>query len=259
METNVVRYGISQVRDLLHPLIKDKKITFSGVADWYVFSLFVLPSYFGIRMVFFDLTAVRFFEVLLLLGIYVNKKRRADFIALIKRCPNIIFIALYSFVLIYTDLYRRSISSILYWLMNCVLVLFCVAYLIVYEYVLEEFVKKVRKCAWIIAAVSPLELVIGKPPFSFLDTLNKSISSERFGNTRIMGNCSTTNGYAMYLMILLPLFCYDWEKKRIDIGKNKFLIALIGLNIFLTGSRLTVGTLILAFFYVLLRSLRALY
>ena len=48
-------------------------------------------------------------------------------------------------------------------------------------------------------------------------------------------------------MILLPLLWYDFEKNKIDISKNKFLTILIAINIFLTGSRLTIGTLILAF------------
>lgn len=148
-------------------------------------------------------------------------------------------------IVIGTNLIHPSLSTIFYWVTNVVLVIYLIAYLIVYEYGIELFLEKIRKCVWIIVCVSPLELVIGKSPFSLLDTLGKSSVTSRFGSARIMGNCSTANGYAMFLMILLPLLCYDWKKNRINLGKNTGLLALMALNIFLTGSRLTIGTLIL--------------
>lgn len=151
------------------------------------------------------------------------------------------------FVVIYTNLIHPSINTIFYWITNGVLVIYLIAYLVVYEYGIEGVLNKFRQYAYILTVISPLELFIGFPPFSLLDTLGKSNTNARFGSVRIMGNCSTTNGYAMYLMILFPLMCYDWKNKRIDLEKNKCLLLLMVLNIFLTGSRLTVGTLILGF------------
>lgn len=246
MENAIWDYCRKQYRSLLRPLFIQKKIRFVGVADWFIFSLFVLPSYFGIRLAFFDLTAVRLFEALLLIGIFKNFKRRKDFVILIKRCSNNLFIILYMCIVIGTNLIHPSLNTIFYWITNVILVIYLIAYLLVYEYGIERFLQKIKKCIWLIVCISPLELFIGKPPFAFLDTLNKSGSSARFGSVRIMGNCSTANGYAMFLMICLPLLCYDYKKRCVDLGKNKFLLFFIALNIFLTGSRLTIGTLILA-------------
>ena len=245
MNNVVWDYCQKQYRSLLRPLLVQKKIRFAGVADWFVFSLFVLPSYFGIRLGFFDLTALRLFEVLLLIGIFKNIKRRKDFILLIKKCSNNIFILLYMCIVVVTNLIHPSLNTIFYWITNVVLVIYLIAYLVAYEYGIEVFLKKIKKCVWIIVCISPLELIIGKPPFSLLDTLGKSVATSRFGAVRIMGNCSTTNGYAMFLMILLPLLCYDWKRNRINLEKNAMVLFLISLNIFLTGSRLTIGTLIL--------------
>ncbi len=245
METSILDFCKIKFRSLLRPLVVNKTILYSGVADWFVFSLFVLPSYFGIRLVFFDLTAIRFFEILLLIGILKKDQRKKDFISLLRRCSNNMYVFLYMFVVTYTNLIHPSVNTIFYWITNVVLVIYLVSYLVVYEYGIEKFLAKIRKCVWIIVCLSPLELIIGKSPFSLLDTLNKSVTASRFGSTRITGNCTTPNGYAMFLMILLPLFCYDWKKNKINLGKNKILISIIALNIILTGSRLTMGTLVL--------------
>lgn len=246
MASSILNFCRIKFRNLLRPLIIDKTIRFSGVADWFLFSLFVLPTYLGVRAIFFDLTALRLFEILLLIGIFRNKNRQRNFTIMIKKCPNKWFFTIFIFVVIYTNLLRGELNSIFYWITNGILVFTSVSYLIIYEYGIDGFLKKIKAYLWIITTISPVELIIKKPPFSFLDTLGKSSINERFGSTRIMGNCSTTNGYAMFLLILLPLIWYDPEKKRIDMGKNKLLFALIALNVFLTGSRLTVGTLVLA-------------
>lgn len=221
------------------------KLNYHGVADWFIVSLFILPSYFGVRLIFFDLTALRLFEVLLLCLIFKSRIRKEQFIGLVKGCPNNLWIGMYIFVVVYTNILRISINTIIYWVTNGVFVFFLVTYLVVYEYGINGFLEKIRKCVWFIGLISPMELFIGRSPFVFLDTLGKSNTASRFGNVRIMGNCTTPNGYAMFLMILLPLLCYDWDKSRIDLEKNKLLILLIAINILLTGSRLTVGTLIL--------------
>lgn len=247
MRITIWDFCVIKILELLRPLFVHKKIRFTGVADWFVFSLFVLPSYFGVRLAFFDLTAVRFFEILILIGILKNVERRKQFICLVKNCQNNIFILAYMCIVIYTNLIHPSLNSIFYWITNFVLIIYLVAYLVIYEYGVEEFFDRIKKYTWIIVCISPLELIIGRTPFSLLDTLGKSIVASRFGSARIVGNCTVANAYAMYLMILMPICCYDCGKKRIDIGKNKFLLMLIALNIFLTGSRMSIGTLIVGF------------
>lgn len=250
MEANKgnVRNNINFSNKILRRLIfQGFRLSYHGIADWFLLGLFVLPTYFGVRLAFFDLTVLRLFEVLLLLCIFKSKERKHQFTNLIKKCPFNIWIAPYMFVVIYTNLIHPSLNAIFYWITNGVLAFYCMSYLIVYEYGINGFLYKLRQFTWLITIVSPLELIIGRPPFAFLDTLGKAVTKSRFGSVRILGNCTTANGFAMYLMILFPLMCFDWEKNKIDFGKNKFLLILIILNIFLTGSRLSVGTLLLGF------------
>lgn len=228
------------------------KLSYHGIADWFLFSLFVLPSYFGIRLGFFDLTGLRFFEVLLLCCICKNSKLRRLFFDLIVECPNKIWIATYLMVVVYTNLIHPSIGTIFYWIMNGVVVLFCVTFLVKYEYGLIAFLNRIKAFTWILCLISPLQMITGTPPFAILDTLGKVSTTSRFGTVRIMGNCTVANGYAMYLMILFPLMCYDWKNRRIDFWKNRGLLILMVFNIFMTGSRLTIGTLLLGFFLCLI-------
>ncbi|MGX8703117.1 MAG: hypothetical protein ACSW8H_01545 [bacterium] len=225
-------------RKLVYPGLR---LSYAGICDCFLFSLFVLPSYFGIRLGFFDLTAFRLFEICLLILIWKKEERRNQFLTMVRKCPHTIYIALYMFIVTYTNIYRPSVSTIFYWLMNGVFAFFLVAFLLINEYGAEGFLQRIRTYTWVLCLLSPLEIVIHRSPFSLLDTLGKSSHTLRFGVTRIVGNCTAANGYAMYLCILLPFICYDIKRKRIDVMKNVWLVLLLLVNVFLTGSRLSVG------------------
>lgn len=224
------------------------RLCFSGVSDLFLLSVFVIPSYFGVRLFFFDLTALRFFEILLLALVIKNKRRRLAFFSIIKNCSHTLFIAFYFLVIFYTNIFHPSITTILNVVTNWFLIFYLVAYLILFEYGVKNFIRKVHCFVGILTILSPLEYIIGFPPFSILDTLNKSGEAARFGLTRIMGNCTTCNGYALYLVMLLPFICINSKTLKIDLLKNSILIVLVILNVFLTGCRLTVGTGFLALF-----------
>lgn len=222
------------------------RISFSGLADCFLFSLFLMPSYFGVRLAFFDLTAVRFFELLLLCCIWKNRERRQTFTNLIRTCDHTPWIFAYFTVVVYTNLIHPSIGTIFYWLMNGVFVFYISAYLLTEEYGEKIFCKKFRLYVGILTLLSPLEVVIGQSPFQVLNTLGKGIADNtRFGSLRIHGPCTTSNGFSMVLCMLLPIVCYDEKRNRVDILKHWFLAVLVIINIFLTGARLAVGIMIL--------------
>ena len=225
-------------RKLVYPGFR---LSYAGVCDGFLFSMFIIPSYFGIRLGFFDLTAFRLFEIFLIILVWKKAERRNEILRMARKCPHTIYIIIYLFIVTYTNLYHPSISTIFYWLMNGALAFFLIAFLIINEYGAEGFLRRIRTYTWILCLLSPLELLLRRSPFSFLDTLGKSSTTLRFGTVRIMGNCTTANGYAMYLCILLPFICYDIKRKRVDVMKNIWLVILLLLNVFLTGSRLSVG------------------
>jgi len=228
-------------------------LTFFGVADWFLFGLFVAPTYFGVRAFFFDLTLLRLFEVLLLIMILRNKRRAKDLWGVVTRCRYWPWMALFFAIVFATNLYRLSVNTIMYWLTDALLPFILCSYLILYEYGIERFLNKIKRFVLIVTVISPLQLIIKYPPFLVLNTLNKELRlKERYGYQRLMGNCTVSNGYGLALLLLLPLCCYDPYTKKIDIAKNRRLIILICFNAIMTGTRLAFGALFLTFLLLFL-------
>ncbi len=232
--------------NLFSKLWIDGKVSFSGIADLLLFSFFVLPTSFGVRLVFFDLTSFRFFVIIIMYMILKSERKRGEFWEVIKYCKNLYFVGAYIFVVGYTNLLHGEINQTIYWSINGALLFLLISYLIQYHYGMELFIKRIRAYAWILCVLSPLELVLGFSPFTLLDTLNKNIgSTTRFGSIRILGNCTTNNGYGLYLLILLSIVCIDYKRREMNIKKNMLLILMIAVNVFLTGARLATGLVVL--------------
>ncbi len=218
---------------------------FKHAAMGFLLGVFFFPSYFGIN-VGFDLTVLRIFEIILFVMIYQNKIRLSQFISLIKGCKQNIFILPYFIVVCYTNVLRGfAINGILYTFFNWICVFYLTFYLIKYEWGVTKFIKYLKTIVTAVCIISVLELVVGFPPFSIFDTLGKSSTNSRFGAVRIMGNCTTPNGFGLYLMLLMPICAYDEQNNRIDILKNKLPVLLTVVCGFLTGSRLAAGAAVL--------------
>lgn len=235
--------------------LRHGQISFRMIANLFIISLLIIPSYFGIRIGFFDLTALRVIEILLYFSIFSSGRKRQEFISLLKHCKHIVWIALYAVIVIYTNLFHLSLNTIFYWFTNVFMVLFAVMYLLRYEYSPEQFLSLIYKCLLFVCLLSPLELVIGKSPFLYLNTLGKEVGSvQRFDAMRIKGPCWETNSYGLYLMIFFPFICYDVRQKKIDLCSQPLLLVLFIVNIFLTGARLAIGQLALSVFLILILS-----
>ncbi len=232
----------------------DGKIRFHHLAEGFLLGNFIFPTYFGVRLLGFDLTVLRLFELLLLYAIFKNPVRKRQFITLVFNTKYFWFIMPYFIVAVYTDILQGAFIGWLYIFFNGILVFFLCLYLGVYEYTIEQLGRKLVNYTWVLCLLSPLELLFGLSPFALLDTLDKSMTRTRFGAVRIMGNARTTNGYGMYLMLLLPLVCIDWKTKKINLLNNPPLLILLLLNAVLTGSRLAIGAAILEMLLILLFS-----
>lgn len=227
-------------------LISKRILTFSGAASLYLFSLFVLPTYFGIDLGFFDLNASRLFLVIVLLLILKNQKRKQVFLSLIKLRYSMLFFLLFIIVAIYTNIFRRSFSGIFLFLIDTFIAFWVILYLIKYEFGIDGIISRIKNYAFILSICGLIEAVIKKSPFSYLNTLHYgSETALRYGSVRICGPCTTSNGYGLFLLILLALVCVDCKNRQISILKNKFLVFLILINLFLTGARLSLGLSIL--------------
>lgn len=149
---------------------------------------------------------------------------------------------------ILADYENGSLTGSMYWLVNVCVLFYLVAYLVIYEYGVEGFLKKVKYIIGFVCVVSPFQIILGYSPFELLDFLGKSTEGVRFGTIRITGNWVVSNGYSMMLVMLLPLLCYDFEEKKINLWKNGAFLLLVMLNVILTGARLTVATFAITVF-----------
>lgn len=246
---------------ILRPLIlPGMYLSFHGVADMFLLGLFFFPQYFGIRLGSFDLTVLRIFEILLLFFIFVKEDKRNMFTGLIVDCKQGVFLLLFIIFIMIADSKNTSVMSSMYWITNVGVVFYLVLYLIIYEYGPEIFVKKIKKIISLVCMISPFQVILKFSPFELLDFLDKSTGGSRFGSIRITGNWGVSNGYAMMLVMLLPIICYNFKEKKIDFWENKWTVILLFLNVILTGARLTVATfaltILLGFFFQSTRAKR---
>ncbi len=220
---------------------------FKHAALGFLLGVFIFPPYFGID-IGFDLTVLRFFEMVLLCFIFANKIRKRDFIGLVVNSKYTFVLAFYFGVTCYTNILRgMAIAGILNEFFGVVLVFYLMLYLIKYEYGINGFIKILKRLITAICLIALLELLIGFPPMTLLDTLNKSgrTGGVRFGVMRISGNFTTSNGFGLATMLYLPIAVFDEKNGVIDIIKNRWRFVLVIVTAFMTGSRLAVGISVL--------------
>lgn len=65
--------------------------------------------------------------------------------------------------------------------------------------------------SYVIALLGIVEYVLGRSPFSYLETI-KGLYTGRFvrsGSYRIMSSCNHSLGYGLMLVTMVPFACYD--------------------------------------------------
>ncbi|MDD5901308.1 MAG: O-antigen ligase family protein [Lachnospiraceae bacterium] len=67
-----------------------------------------------------------------------------------------------------------------------------------------------------------------------------------------MGPCLHSIGYGMMLFFLIAIACVDYEKDEVYLFKRPVLLCLLILNVFLTGSRGTLGIAVLEIMLIIL-------
>ena len=86
---------------------------FRSVAVFFLFSLFVMPQYFGLPTPFFDFTLLRMALLLVLFMIVYDDDRKVAFADLILHSKLTIVLIPYMFVLCYTMVLRADINALL--------------------------------------------------------------------------------------------------------------------------------------------------
>jgi len=218
---------------------KEQKV-FESAAVLFLFTLFVVPQYFGIRLFLFDLTLLRLMVLLITFMIFADSSRKNDFAALIWNAGFTKVMLFYLVVITYTMVLRADINAFL----NPVIEIFTF-YLLIYiiKYVLgvDRVIYYLICFTYLLCVLGMVEYVMGKSPFSYLETIEGIYTGQfvRSGHYRIMGPGIHSLGYGLQLISIAPFICIDLENKKVDFLMRPALLILISTNVLLTGSRST--------------------
>ena len=236
--------GQRKTSKYIKPAREEKAFYWVSVA--FLFSLFVMPQYFGLPTPVFDFTLLRMMIVVLVFMIIDDDKRKSAFADLILHSKLTLVLIPYLIVISYTMVLRADINAFL----NPFIEIFSLYLLI---YVIRDYVGVERTLKWllvfiyILAIQGIIEYAIGRSLFSYLETIKGLYTGQfiRSGNYRIMGPCNHSLGYGLVLMAVTPIACLDYQKNEIDLLKRPFLFLLLAANVFLTGSRSTLSVFII--------------
>ena len=220
------------------------------IGDW------VMPQYFGIH-IGFDFTTTRILNMLILAYFLFNRKAGNHFLKSMLDVQLTPFLAAYMFVMVYTTVLRVNVNTFFLNFLD-ILTFYMVYYGIRYVIGVKKAIDWTVRFAAFISIYGIIEYILKFSPMAvFLRTLpSDTISGFRSGQFRIAGPCVHPIGYGMLLIFLIAIVCIDYDKDDIYIFKHPIVLALLLLNVFLTGSRGPLGIVGMEVFLLILFSKR---
>ncbi len=227
---------------------------FRKIAVGYVFSLYVLPQYFGLPNPVFDLTAVRIMIILVFALVVSDYERNKHFWGVIFKEKIGLLLIPYIVVLTYTMVLRVDINAFLNPIIE-IIEMYLLIYLIKETFGIDDFIRLIMVFIYLLVFLGFVEIVTGTTPFVYLKTIN-GIYTGRFvrgGHYRIMSCASHSLGYGLMLVTMLPFSGYDVDTKEYNVFRRPILLLLLMVNVFQTGSRSTLGVAFgeIAFMFIL--------
>lgn len=215
-----------------------------------IIALIVMPQYFGIH-IGIDFTCTRFANIFIILYMVFNRPIFTHFIKTATRCEVLWPLLMYLFVAFYTMIFRADFKAFFLVFIE-ILTFFMMVYGIRYVVGVRRTIKWILGCAYFLTIYGLIEYVYGQSIFlKFLSTMpNIVTNSYRSGHYRIMGPCGHSIGYGLFLLLFAAISCYDYEKDRLYLFQRPILLSLTMINIFLTGSRSTLGVVLVVLFLI---------
>ncbi len=237
------------------PELKNLKLLF-GIYAFFIIASIVMPQYFGVH-IGYDITCARLSNILFVLYMLFSPKIMKHFIQTTLRCEIFYPLCLYLLVAGYTMVFRADINAFFLVFLE-IFSLFMMVYGIRYVIGYRRAIKWVIGCSYFLGIYGLVEFVYGKSIFlQFLATVPTTVSnSYRSGHYRIMGPCGHSLGYGLILLLFIVIACIDLERNEIFLFKRPVLLGILYINVFLTGSRSTLGIAVLEMFLILLFSNR---
>lgn len=206
-----------------------------------IIALIVMPQYFGIH-IGIDFTCTRFANIFIILYMVFNRPIFTHFIKTATRCEVLWPLLMYLFVAFYTMIFRADFKAFFLVFIE-ILTFFMMVYGIRYVVGVQKAIQWTIGTAYFLTIYGLVEFVYGKSIFlKFLSTVPNNVSnSYRSGHYRIMGPCGHSLAYGLLLLLFAAIACYDYKRDRLYLFQRPFLLALVLINVFLTGSRSTLG------------------
>lgn len=219
---------------------RDVKI-YEAITWLFLFVFYVLPQYFGFHLGI-DFSAQRIMLILVLLLILSSKANSEKFFYMIPRIKQTPLIGLYLFVTFYTMVLRADFSAFLNPFIEF-LTFFVLLFLIKEQFGVEKTIKWITGFIYFLLIMGIIEYLNGESLFAKLETLSGLYTGTfvRSGSYRIMGPAIHSLGYGLMLITMTPFVVFDSETNSITFLKRKFLLILLIANVFLCGSRSTLG------------------
>lgn len=226
------------------PELRGLKVLYGLYAFFFISSI-VMPQYFGIH-IGYDITCARFANILFIGYMIANPRIMTHFVQTTFRCEIFYPFVLYLMVAGYTMVFRGDLNAFFLVFLEA-FSLFMMIYGIRYVIGYKRAIRWVIGCAYFLGFLGLVEFVYGKSLFlQFLKTMDTGVANAyRSGHYRIMGPCGHSLGYGLVLLLFIAISCIDLEKKEIYIFKRPVLMFVLLANVFLTGSRSTLGIAIL--------------
>jgi len=249
-----VRQGGNLIREN-EPELKNLKVLF-GIYAFFIVASIVMPQYFGLH-IGYDITCARLSNILFLLYMIFSPKIMKHFLQTTLKCEIFYPLCLYLLVAGYTMVLRVDVNAFFLVFLE-IFSLFMMIYGIRYVIGYRRAIKWIIGCSYFLGIYGLVEFVYGKSIFlKFLATVPTAVKNAyRSGHYRIMGPCGHSLGYGMVLLLLIAFACIDLERNEVFIFKRPVLLGILYINVFLTGSRSTLGLAFLELVLLLIFSNR---
>lgn len=227
-----------------------------GIYAFFIIASIVMPQYFGVN-IGVDITCARMSNLLFIAYVILNPKICTHFLQTTLRCEILIPVGMYLLVAAYTMVLRVNINAfflVFFEMFSLFMMIYGIRYVVGYK----RAIRWIIGCAYFLSFYGLFEFVYGKSLFlQIFRTLPTTVSNAyRSGQYRIMGPCGHALGYGLLLLLFVAIACIDLEKNEVYLFKRPVLLAALFMNVFLTGSRSTLGLVVLEFVIILLFSTR---
>ena len=222
------------------PELKNLKLLYGLFVFMFITDI-LMPQYFGVHLGY-DITCTRLSNMLFIVYMILNPKIMNHFGLTIMRCPITYPMILYLMVAGYTMVLRVDVNAfflVFFEMFSLWMLVYGIRFVIGYQ----RAVRWTVICAYILSVYGLVEFVLGfSPMVRFLSTLPARVfETYRSGRYRIMGPSGHSLGYGLLLLLFIAVASIDEKRDEVYLFKRPILLMLLALNVFLTGSRSTLG------------------